>query len=156
MSGVPRCQAPHAPMVPGTGLGTGLDYRGANSRRIPTSSRPSMKPGARAGLPNARSSPSSMKKGYAGVRARLAPAAAAPGASVVLLAPMEPSGQVEAILRSAPALMLALQAARDIDAPDWLIAAGSIRNAVWDALHDREPEPPRDLDVLFFDPDDTS
>jgi uncharacterized protein len=58
----------------------------------------------------------------------------------------------DATVRSAPVLMRALRAARDVDAPDWLLAAGSIRNAIWDALHGREPEPPRDLDVLFFDP----
>jgi uncharacterized protein len=62
--------------------------------------------------------------------------------------------RLEELVRAAPLLMRALRAARDVDAPDWLLAAGSIRNAVWDALHDRPPQPPRDLDVLFFDPDD--
>lgn len=67
---------------------------------------------------------------------------------------MNQFAQLAAILRAAPTLPRALAAARAVDAPDWLIAAGSIRNAVWDALHDREPAPPRDLDLLFFDPDD--
>jgi hypothetical protein len=67
---------------------------------------------------------------------------------------MTQSEQLAAILGATPALMAALEATRDVGAPDWLIAAGSIRNAAWDVLHDREPEPPRDLDVLFFDPHD--
>lgn len=67
---------------------------------------------------------------------------------------MTQSEQLAAILRGAPGLIGALEVVRDVDPPDWLLAAGSIRNAVWDMLHDREPEPPRDLDVLFFDPAD--
>jgi hypothetical protein len=47
--------------------------------------------------------------------------------------------------------MEALRAARAVDAPDWLISAGAIRDAVWDTLHDRPPAMPRDLDVGFFD-----
>jgi uncharacterized protein len=69
---------------------------------------------------------------------------------------MTQSEQLATILRGVPGLIGALAVARDVDAPDWLLAAGSIRNAVWDVLHDREPEPPRDLDVLFFDPADVT
>ncbi len=51
--------------------------------------------------------------------------------------------------------MAGLRAARDVDAPDWLIAAGAIRDTVWDDLHGRPlTTPPRDLDLGFFDPDD--
>ena len=51
--------------------------------------------------------------------------------------------------------MAGLRAARDVAAPDWLIAAGAIRDAVWDDLHGRPlTTPPRDIDVGFFDPDD--
>jgi uncharacterized protein len=52
--------------------------------------------------------------------------------------------------------MQALDAARDVDAPDWLINAGAIRDAVWDDLHDRPPAMPRDVDLGFFDPGDLS
>jgi hypothetical protein len=58
------------------------------------------------------------------------------------------------ILRGVPHLMAALVAAREVDAPDWLISAGAIRDAVWDTLHDREPALPHDVDLGFFDPDD--
>jgi hypothetical protein len=51
--------------------------------------------------------------------------------------------------------MAALRAARDVDAPDWLINAGAIRDVVWDALHDRPlTAAPRDVDLGFFDPSD--
>jgi uncharacterized protein len=55
-------------------------------------------------------------------------------------------------VRAAPPLMQALRAARDVGAPDWLVCAGAIRDAVWDALHDRPPTAlPRDVDLGFFD-----
>jgi hypothetical protein len=63
--------------------------------------------------------------------------------------------RLAAILRRASLLMVALHAARDVDAPDWLLGAGAIRDVVWDALHHRALDaPPRDVDVAFFDPSD--
>ena len=62
--------------------------------------------------------------------------------------------RLAAMLRRAPHVMEALHAAREVGGPDWLIAAGAIRDAVWDALHDRPPAMPRDIDIGFFDPDD--
>jgi hypothetical protein len=65
--------------------------------------------------------------------------------------------QLEAIVRTTPWLMRALVAARDVDAPDWLIGAGAVRTAVWDRLHGfDEPTPLTDIDVGFFDPTDLS
>lgn len=53
--------------------------------------------------------------------------------------------------------MEALLAARRVAAPDWLIGAGAIRNAVWDHLHGfSEPTPLADIDLVFFDSNDTS
>jgi hypothetical protein len=47
-----------------------------------------------------------------------------------------------------------LEAVRDLQLPDAVIAAGSIRNTVWDVLHDREPSTDfNDVDVMFFDAD---
>jgi hypothetical protein len=47
----------------------------------------------------------------------------------------------------------ALEAARDVAAPDWLIGAGAIRRLVWDCLHGvAEPPLPDDIDLVFFDP----
>jgi hypothetical protein len=62
--------------------------------------------------------------------------------------------ELAAIVRDVPHLMGALVAAREVDAPDWLISAGAIRDAIWDVLHDREPAMPRDVDLGYFDPDD--
>jgi hypothetical protein len=65
--------------------------------------------------------------------------------------------RVEQIVRATSWLMSALAAAREVDPPDWLIAAGAVRAAVWDSLHgfDERP-PPGDVDLLFTDPDDLS
>ena len=50
-----------------------------------------------------------------------------------------------------------LRAARTLGLPDWCIAAGFVRNRVWDHLHGiSPPRPPADIDVLFFDATDTS
>ena len=63
----------------------------------------------------------------------------------------QPGRVAQVVRRSAP-LMAALRAAREVAAPDWLISAGAIRDAVWDALHHRRPTAvPRDVDVGFFD-----
>lgn len=70
---------------------------------------------------------------------------------------MSGAERVEAIVRGTPWLMDALRAAREVDAPDWLIGAGAIRTAVWDHLHgfDQATEV-ADVDVVFFDPGDLS
>jgi hypothetical protein len=61
----------------------------------------------------------------------------------------------EEIVRTTPWLLDALAAARDVDAPDWLVGAGALRNAVWDRLHGfAEPTALADVDVGFFDPAD--
>jgi hypothetical protein len=65
--------------------------------------------------------------------------------------------QVEPIVRETTWLMDLLDAAREVDAPDWVIGAGAVRTAVWDRLHGHaEPTEPADIDVAFFDPEDIS
>lgn len=50
-----------------------------------------------------------------------------------------------------------LRAVRAIALPDWCIAAGFVRNRVWDHLHSIVPARlPVDIDVLYFDAGDTS
>jgi len=39
-----------------------------------------------------------------------------------------------------------------LDVPDAWVGAGSIRDAVWDALCGLAPAPSRDVDVVYFDP----
>jgi uncharacterized protein len=66
-------------------------------------------------------------------------------------------GEFESIVLSTPWLMEALRAAREVDAPDWLLCAGALRNAVWDRLHGYDsPSELADVDVGFFDPSDMS
>ena len=63
---------------------------------------------------------------------------------------------LEDLLRRAPLVMAALEAAREVGPPDWLVAAGAIRDAVWDLLHDRPPAMPPDVDLAYFDAADLS
>jgi hypothetical protein len=65
-------------------------------------------------------------------------------------------GQLESrlveLMCSSSALMRALRAARTVDAPDWLVGAGVIRDRVWDHLHGfARSTSSRDVDVAFFD-----
>jgi len=53
--------------------------------------------------------------------------------------------------------MQALRSARELDLPDWCIAAGFVRNLVWDKLHGyATPTPLDDIDLIYFDPACTS
>ena len=56
------------------------------------------------------------------------------------------------LVYSSTVLMRALRAARALDAPDWLIGAGIIRDRVWDHLHGFTRPAGRDVDLAFFDP----
>jgi hypothetical protein len=50
-----------------------------------------------------------------------------------------------------------LETVQSLAMPDWAVGAGFIRNAVWDALHDRAVATPlADVDVLYFNPADLS
>ena len=53
--------------------------------------------------------------------------------------------------------MKQLRAVRTLALPDWCIAAGFVRNRVWDHLHGiAPPRPPADIDVLYYDATDLS
>ena len=61
------------------------------------------------------------------------------------------------IIAQDPVGMKQLRAVRALDLPDGCVAAGFVRNRVWDHLHGiSPPRPPADIDVLFFDPADVS
>ncbi len=61
------------------------------------------------------------------------------------------------IIAQDPVGMEQLRAVRTLALPDWCIAAGFVRNRVWDHLHGIVPARlPVDIDVLYFDPSDTS
>jgi uncharacterized protein len=54
-----------------------------------------------------------------------------------------------------PLRMRALEIARELDLPDWCIAAGFVRNLAWDKLHGyAQPTPLSDIDLIYFDRSD--
>lgn len=56
------------------------------------------------------------------------------------------------IARSAPWLMSALRAVRQLELQSWCIGAGAVRNLVWDVLHGAPSVvAPADIDVAYFD-----
>lgn len=60
---------------------------------------------------------------------------------------------IEEILRASPALLDQLRAVAALGLSDCWIAAGAVRNRVWDRLHGFDSAtPPRDIDVVWFDP----
>ena len=64
---------------------------------------------------------------------------------------------VASIIAQDPVGMKQLRAARALALPDWCIAAGFVRNRVWDHLHGISPaRPPADIDVLYYDATDLS
>jgi hypothetical protein len=61
------------------------------------------------------------------------------------------------IIAQDPVGMKQLRAARSLGLADWCIAAGFVRNRVWDHLHGiAPPRPPADIDVLYYDAGDLS
>lgn len=55
-----------------------------------------------------------------------------------------------------PIRVEALRCAETLDLPDWYLAAGFVRNLVWDALHGlSEATPLNDVDLIYFDPLET-
>lgn len=66
---------------------------------------------------------------------------------------MKGKPELERILRSDEWLMDVLQAVRSLHLPEWALAAGVIRNVVWDTLHGYARRTPLDdIDVPYFDP----
>jgi len=52
--------------------------------------------------------------------------------------------------------MAALRVAAELNLPDWCLAAGFVRNLVWDQLHAyQRPTPLTDLDLIYFDVSNT-
>ena len=61
------------------------------------------------------------------------------------------------IIAQDPVGMEQLRCVRTLDLPDWCIAAGFVRNRVWDHLHGIvPPRAPADIDVLYYDAADLS
>jgi hypothetical protein len=71
---------------------------------------------------------------------------------------MSPKTNIVAdIIAQDPVGMKQLRAVRTLGLPDWCIAAGFVRNRVWDHLHGIVPaRQPADIDVIYFDAADVS
>ncbi len=64
---------------------------------------------------------------------------------------------IAAIVAADPEALAELRAVRALALPDWCIAAGFVRNRVWDHLHGiAPPRRPADIDVLYYDAGDLS
>jgi hypothetical protein len=60
--------------------------------------------------------------------------------------------RLEQIIRGTPWLLRVLEAIRLLGLPDCYLAAGAVRNTVWDSLHGlATPGSLGDLDVIYFD-----
>ena len=71
---------------------------------------------------------------------------------------MENDGEIGAFVAQQPDMARLLRAVAELGLPDCWIGAGFVRNAVWDALHDRLVDCGllNDVDVVFFDRTDGS
>lgn len=66
----------------------------------------------------------------------------------------ELAARLAELVRGDDWLMDVLREVRDCALPDWTVAGGAVRDRVFDVLHGREPGPPKDVDVTYFDPGD--
>lgn len=70
---------------------------------------------------------------------------------------MKHEDELRGILAVHPNLLRDLKSVQALKLPEWYIAAGYVRNYVWDRLHDRtEAVSLNDVDVIYFDLTDTS
>jgi hypothetical protein len=66
---------------------------------------------------------------------------------------MKHADDLQALLQADPERLRILALVHSLHLPDCWIAAGFIRNAVWDFLHGRTPSSPSgDVDVIWFNP----
>jgi uncharacterized protein len=69
---------------------------------------------------------------------------------------MNPSECLRILLLDHPGRRRVLERVRALELPDAFVAAGFIRNAVWDHLHEKAASSPAsDVDVIWFNPADT-
>ncbi|HEY3118353.1 MAG TPA: nucleotidyltransferase family protein [Chloroflexota bacterium] len=60
--------------------------------------------------------------------------------------------ETEDLIRADSWRMDCLRAVRSLQLPDWYIGAGFVRNAIWDALHEKPVRTPlNDVDLIYFD-----
>ncbi len=63
---------------------------------------------------------------------------------------------VARLVESDPWMMEILRAAEELNLPNWWIGAGFLRNRIWDAMSGNLMQKPRDIDLVYFNQDDTT
>ncbi|PTO51743.1 nitrate reductase [Vibrio splendidus] len=67
------------------------------------------------------------------------------------------ANSIVTLIKQDPLRMQVLDCVAQLDFPQCYVAAGFVRNLVWDHLHGyASPTPLNDIDVIYFDPIDTS
>lgn len=67
------------------------------------------------------------------------------------------ANSIVTLIKQDPLRMQVLDCVAQLDLPQCYVAAGFVRNLVWDHLHDFDsPTPLNDIDVIYFDTIDTS
>lgn len=70
---------------------------------------------------------------------------------------MAEEAELKAIIQNDQEMLRILKIVKSLNLPDWWICAGFIRNKIWDVLHGYPSDTPlNDIDIIFFDPVDTS
>lgn len=65
--------------------------------------------------------------------------------------------KIVALIQQDPIRVEALAHVSQLNLPECYIAAGFVRNLVWDSLHNYvQPTPLNDVDVIYFDPNETN
>lgn len=69
---------------------------------------------------------------------------------------IQSEADIEKLVRSDPWMIDVLHAAEKLHLPDWWIGAGFLRNKVWDAIEGNPSKPTKDVDLVYFDQNDTT
>jgi len=70
---------------------------------------------------------------------------------------MKTEADIKRIIEDDTWMMNILHIVKTLELPDWWICAGFVRSKIWDTLHEySERTPLPDIDVIYYDPTDTS
>lgn len=69
---------------------------------------------------------------------------------------VQSEADVTELMKADPWRMEVLQVAENQNLPDWWIGAGFLRNIIWDALEGNPPREERDVDLVYFDSQQTA
>lgn len=67
---------------------------------------------------------------------------------------IQTESEISRLIREDPVMMEILRAAEELDLPDWWIGAGFLRNKIWDYMEGNPSVSARDIDLVYFNPND--